>query len=156
MNKQQSIDFIKQTQTLVTDIVDRNRVIACAVAVALVKKQDIPSSPVEDPAAHYITNISPRLRQYLSDFNEGVVFDIRYAVEVARSLWMLRYYACHGSTVSMFKPEYSFIENFTAGSMTIPEDVKTLLNKHQSSIGLLAAFATNIFAETAAGMTVKA
>ncbi len=112
MKQQQALDFVKQYESLVPEAVDRSKVVASAVAVALVKCQDIPTSEVNDPSAHYINMVMPRLRAELSDFNEGVVFDIRYAVELARQLWMVRYFACHGVKVSMYKPEYSFIENF--------------------------------------------
>ena len=153
MNKQQSLDFIKQINSLVPDIVIRNRVVACAVAAALSKTQDIPSAPVQDPSAYYITNIQPRLRTQLSDFNEGVVYDIRYAVEVVRSLWLVRYHACHGSVVSMFKPENSFVENFTGASMVVPPDIASVLNTNQATIGLLGATISNYFKENQAGLT---
>lgn len=145
MNKQQSLDFIKQYETLVTDVTARSKVVASAVAVALVKCQDIPTSEVNDPSAHYINQILPRLRAELSDFNEGCVFDIRYALELARQLWFVRYYACHGVKVSMYKPEFSFIENFTGASQSISADMCDVLNKHQVAIGLLSATVCSMF-----------
>lgn len=144
MNQQQSLDFIKQTQTLVPEITERSKVVASAVAVALVKCQDIPTAEVTEPSSHYINMILPRLRAELSDFNEGVVFDIRYALELARQLWMVRYFACHGVKVAMYKPEYSFVENFTGASQALSEDMAALLNKHQVAIGLLAASVCSI------------
>lgn len=152
MKQQQAIDFTKQYETLVTEVIDRQKVVASAIAVALVKDQDIPTSAVNDPSAHYINQISPRLRIALSDFNEGVVFDIRYALELARQLWLVRYFACHGTVVSMFKPEFSFIENYMGASQALSQDLAAVLNKHQVAIGLLAASVTTIVASTKEGV----
>ena len=154
MNQVQSLEFLKQAQKQVPDAVERNKIVACAVAVALAKTQDIPTAPVEDAGSHYVNNISPRLRMQLSAFNEGVVFDIRYSNEVVRALWMLRYFACHGTKVQMYKPENSFAENFTGASQTIPPDVASVLDKNQMAIGLLATTVTAIFAEMAAAGAV--
>lgn len=147
MNAQQSLNFSQMASQAVANVTDRNKVVASAVALSIVKELSLPTAPVEDPAMHYIQMVLPPLRNKLSVFNEGVVFDIRFSLEVIRQLWMTRYSAAFGARITMFKPECSFIENFTGASHVISEDICKVLNEHQVAIGLLSAAATNIFAE---------
>jgi hypothetical protein len=147
MNAQQSLNFSQIASRAVANATDRSKVVASAVALSIVKELSLPTAPVEDPAMHYIQMVLPQLRNKLSAFNEGVVFDIRFSLEVIRQLWMTRYSAAFGSRISMFKPECSFIENFTGASHVISEDICTVLNEHQVAIGLLSAAASNIFQE---------
>lgn len=147
MNQQQSLEFIRQSNTLVTDALDRSKVVASAVAVALASAQDIPTSPVQDPAAFYINTISPRMRSQISAFNEGAVFDIRYSLDLARGLWLTRYFACHGVQTKMYKPENTFLENFTGAAQAVAPDIQALLNKYQAPIGLLATSVSTIMAD---------
>ncbi len=147
MNQQQSLDFIRQSNTLVTDSLDRAKIVASAVAVALACAQDIPTSPVQDPAAFYINTISPRMRSQMSAFNEGAVFDIRYALELARGLWLTRYFACHGVQTKMYKPENTFLENFTGAAQAVPPDMQAMLNRYQVAVGLLSTSVASIMVD---------
>lgn len=139
MNEQQSMQFAQLSQTSVPDVTVRGKVVACAIALAHVRDLGIPSAPVQDPGAHYVQMVLPPLRQQLSQFNEGVVFDIRFSLEVMRQLWLLRYSACFGARIQMFKPECSFVENFTGASHVMSEDICKVLDAHQVPIGLMAA-----------------
>lgn len=147
MNQQQSMQFQQMAASMVADVSERTKVVACAVAVALSRSQPLPTSPVQDASMHYVNMVAPPLRYKLSSFNEGVVFDIRMAQEVMRQLWLLRYSACFGAKVQMYKPENSFIENFTGASAVISTDIMEVLDKNQTAIGLLGAQVTNILAE---------
>lgn len=138
--------FNAAADVAIRDKMQRTRIIALAVALALSNEATIPSSQVDSAASHFITVIRPATDVALSAFNENVIFDCKAACDHFRSFWLLRYTAAHPTSRSLFSLADSFFESiFGVGSFMAPETV-AFLNAHKSEVLMVAMAAAEAFA----------
>lgn len=136
--KPEFLAFNTVCDNAIIDKMQCSRIIALGVAVALANSAPVPTSQVENPASHYVSNVLASVRTQLSCINENVVFDCKAALEQVRSLWLLRYTAAHPTSRPIYSTSGSFFENLIGvGSFVAPELVE-FANTHKQSVLLVA------------------
>jgi hypothetical protein len=81
--KIQDVDMLKKATSI-------------ALGVSIARMLPMPSTEVEFPESHYLTNVKMTANQYCCDFNEAIVVDVELVAETAgysngiiRPVWFL-------------------------------------------------------------------
>ncbi len=130
--------FLRAADATVKDASVRSRVLAAAVAVAVANGLALPTSAVDNVAAHFAANEQMGVARKIADVNESVVFDLAFSVELARSLWLVRYNAAHPVAKPIFSGPASFFEVFSGADRHIDETTCCFLTEHKQAIFTLA------------------
>lgn len=77
------------------DPTDRASIVTTALAFSASKHSSMPSNKVEDTEAFFNSTILPTITDFLSDWNENIIFSFREALVIARAFWMIRYNALY-------------------------------------------------------------
>ena len=95
----------------VGSIVDKPKVIAIAIGLAVASRLgSFPSSAVDNPGEHYVSNQSVCHGTAIYDFNEAVIFNRDLAVSIARAYWRYRY----GIIYSHYLPSFGNADFFSS------------------------------------------
>lgn len=95
------INFVEMVERLCPGTDGRGPLVAAAVATCVSRHLPIPTTAVQDPVSTFIDQVGTDVRTAISAVNEGVVFDTRYALELTRQLWLVRYYSAHPRLLPM-------------------------------------------------------
>lgn len=95
------INFVEMVERHCPGTDGRGALVAAAVATCVSRHLPIPTSAVQDPVSAFIEQFSTDVRAAISTVNEGVVFDTRYASELTRQMWLVRYYSAHPRLLPM-------------------------------------------------------
>lgn len=132
---------------VIADASMRSRITGSAIATAIAAAMPLPSSPVDDPSNHYLLQVTARVRQIVSEFNENLVFDLRGTLEQTRQLWLVRYTAAHPTARPIYNAQYGFFDSlFGVGTYIAPEQY-TFFNTNRDDILFLAAVVSAIMQE---------
>lgn len=142
---------------------DQGRIVAVAMAMAVVAKAPLPSSPVDNMADYYAMNVHQDAAKIISEINESVIFASHTALECVNTFWKLRYYAAHPVTLwvnwknAYYNParaaDGSSLENmdtfttFIGGAREISPDLMTFMNKYKCEIMDLTGFIISLVNE---------
>lgn len=136
----------RTADTVIKSPLDRSRIVAAAVAVAVAAQVGLPSSPVEDASLYYTQQALARLEATLGEFNENLVFDLSLALQYARQFWMTRYRAAHPEASSFVMSSCGFFETLSGVPLHVsPQDVQ-FLNANKDAVLQLAAAAAGVLA----------
>ena len=140
--------FVQAADLHVSDATLRSRTLAAAVAVAVASTLALPTTEVDNIAAHYANTEQVAVARKVAEFNENVVFDVSVATDLVRALWMVRYHAAHPSAKPMFGSDCTFFEIFCGAHRYIDEDTCCFLNENKKPVLLLAGVACEILCAT--------
>lgn len=143
--KPQYIEFLNQANRVVADPLIRSQVIAAAVAVALARSTNLPSSEVENAEGYFTGQLLPVIQRQISAFNEEVVFDTTACLSQTRQLWHLRYGSAFG-VAGMLPPECTagFFDSFTGVDRFIDDKFKVFACENGAAIASLSSFALGV------------
>ncbi|MNU19703.1 hypothetical protein D3C71_79360 [compost metagenome] len=142
--KVQYLPLIQAADLHITDAGARSRIIAAAVASAIANSLALPTTEVENVSSHYAQTLQIPVSRQVAEFNENVVFDLPYAVNLVRALWLIRYTAAHPSSKPIFGGECSFFETFIGVSLYVDAETCCFLTEHKKAICVLAMGACDI------------
>jgi len=128
------LPLVQQMEGLVPDAVIRPKVIAAVVATAVAYGLSIPSAKVDSPISHYVQTNFTGVMNTLSDINEKIVFDLKYAESLVRSIWHVRYNACHLPAGCFLAGKYDFFCSMIGVDNVISEADYAMLFEHKSAI----------------------
>lgn len=132
---------------------DQGRIVAMAVAYAVSAQASIPSSPVDDVAQYFNTQVQQGAIVKISQLNEGVLFAAKSALEFVNVFWKQRYYSAHPSITieaSQFalslhasvkeeeRQAFDFSTIMSGGLVTMSIETAKFLNKYKLEIAILA------------------
>ena len=143
------LDLQKQAENQVANPMDRSRVLASAIAVAIVGSQHLPSSEVDSAELYYTNQLMPLVRRRVDDFNKTLTFDISACLDQVRQLWHLRYAAAYGNLMTMPDAGSNFFNKFTGVDKFVSSDFYAFANQNASAITNLSFFAASILNELA-------
>ena len=141
------MNFAQQADQTIIDAGSRSKIIAMAVAVALSNANHIPSSEVGNVNEYFNTQVLPKIRMMIGEFNENVVFDAAGAVEYTKTFWMLRYTAAHPVSSPIYNYDCSFFEAMMGVGTFVSSDTNVFCEKFKVAILALSTSAAIIFAE---------
>lgn len=95
MTNLEYVELQKFLNERVKDYSLRKKTISIALGVALSRWHPIPTSTVEFPQEHFSFNVLGGVNQEIASFNELITIDFDLVSEVARSFWLIRYYAAN-------------------------------------------------------------
>jgi hypothetical protein len=129
-------DLNRLAQSLPCDVSIRSKVLACGVALALAYKLPLPSGPVADPDNFYNMQVSALVNDPMSEINEGVVFDLKAAVEYCRTFWLMRNAAAHdgGQFVFAQNSPYGFFDTILGAGIYVGDVMHTFVNEQKIGI----------------------
>lgn len=130
------IPFINAMQSLRCDISTRQRIAAVAIGYAAACNSPLPSGEVASAGEHYDANIRPLVRQVVSRFNEGILFDLALAQDFARNFWMMRYDAVH-SCPRMDQIPGNFFCSVFGVAKYFSEEQQQFCNQHNQDIAFV-------------------
>lgn len=145
------IDMINQVEIQATDAVDRARIVAAAVAVAISRTRPIPSAPVVSPPSYFVDQVLPQALSLIDEYNEEIILDVKYCTEMLRTFWMVRYTAAHNSHAVVPAGSYTFFETMMGVPNMVAEVDMCFFAKYQLPIYLLAVYAQNVIDEKKGG-----
>lgn len=129
------LEFSRNVDRAVTDASSRSRIIAVAVGIAIASKLSMPSLAVEvDPSNYFLGTIAQASNDYISRFNEEVVFDTRYCREVLRSFWLLRYSAAYPGAQFFAPPTLGFVDSVVGATLYLAPEMHEFCNEHKEVI----------------------
>jgi len=139
--KQHYIEFVTQAQHQVVEPLLRSRIIAAAVAVAVAQANPLPSSEVSHAGEYFTNQVMPAAMNAISEFNENVVFDTRYALDIVRQLWQLRYWTAFQQTENIILKGECFFSSYTGIDVVISDAVRAFMDQNAKTVVSLSLFA---------------
>jgi len=138
------LPFFEAANMHVKDASARSRILAAAVAVAISNSLPLPSTEVENVSSEYGHTLSASVARTAAAFNENVVFDLPYALELARALWFVRYTAAHPCSKPIYGSGCGFFETYIGVHLYVSDAVCEFLNEHRAPICILAGVACDV------------
>lgn len=118
----------------VESTIDKPKVIAIAIGLAVASKLGaFPSSEVDNPGEHYVSNQSVCHGNAIYSFNEAIIFNRDLAVSTARAYWRYRYDIIYGKYFRSFSNTDFFSGITNVGFHFQPNDIE-FMNKYASQI----------------------
>jgi hypothetical protein len=142
--KAQFVPFLAATNSQISELENRSRIIATAVALAISRVVSLPSTAVDAPGTHYNFTVLPEVHHLVGEFNEEVVFDVRLALAATREFWMLRYHAAHVEVFVQVDPAAGFYDNLIGVATYVDKDTCCFNNQHLVAIYTLAGQALGL------------
>lgn len=133
-------------ETLVQSPADRGRVLAAVIATSVVSKLSMPSNQVESAQLYYADNHNYIVGGKLSEVNEGIIYDVVYADELVRKIWLMRYNAAFAIRPNPTQCGCFFSALFAIADQISDEDRK-FLDKYSCEIFELRTFFENLVAQ---------
>lgn len=124
----------KAADSITFPIGQRSRVLAATIGSVLARQCALPTSQVESATSYFTSTHGLATRGVLSDANEGLVFDLTYAMEVTRTLWLVRYYAAHPQLFTVYDESRSFMDMITGASQHVSQEMGELLENNKKTI----------------------
>lgn len=123
------LNLNNQIAALCPDVLQRSKVVAAAIGVALSRSAPLPSSPVDEPGNYYNLQVLSSIKDAVGSINENLVIDCKDALEWTRNLWMIRYSAAHPQAyVTMGVTSGNFLEALVNADVLLSVDARGLLN----------------------------
>lgn len=141
------LPFTQLADHVITDAISRARIVATTLALAASNLAALPTSAVDNPENHFQMQVLPAIRNTLSAFNENVVFDMRCALECARTFWMLRYTAAYPGVRPFSRDDCNFFDALHGVTVLVSDDMCTFVNTHKKAIFQLLISAQGILAQ---------
>jgi hypothetical protein len=138
------IPFIKETDTIITDITEKSKIISAALGLALSNLSHFPTSEVDNPTTYFNFNVLPTSKYILSEWNEDVIFDVKECVEQMRMFWLIRYTAAYPLSRPIYSFKLDFFETLIGVNTFTSECNHEFLDKYKNQILALSVIATNI------------
>lgn len=142
--KAQYLPFIQAADLHIKDAGSRSRILAAAVATAVANGLALPTTEVENVSSHFAQTLQMAVSRQIAEFNENVVFDLPYAVNLVRALWLIRYTAAHPSSKPVFGGDCSFFETFVGVHLYIDDETCCFLSENKAAIYIVAMAACDI------------
>jgi hypothetical protein len=129
------LDFARNADRLVTDPSNRGRILATAVGIALASKLPLPSLQLDiSPENYFNTQVGLGAMDYISRFNEEIIFDTRYCREVVRAFWLLRYAAAYPGAQFNAPPTLGFVDSVVGATLYLAPEMHQFCNDHKDAI----------------------
>lgn len=121
-------------------------VLAASIALAVSSSMSLPTTEVENPSEHYLTQVQEGARGLICQFNENLVFDLQAALTYARQFWLLRYTAAHPLQQPVYALQYGFFDTLCGVGLHVPAELHDGLNEHKAKVFTLASAARAVVA----------
>jgi hypothetical protein len=133
------IKFNQRLNTLVQDASQRQKVLAAAVATVAAKRVGLPSAETTDIHGYFMDNGMSKSYDLIDYVNEGSVFNTKWAVELTKRFWQVRYNAAFPKPFLITQKANScfFSSLIGVASVVSPEEIE-FLNKWNDEIFSLA------------------
>jgi hypothetical protein len=144
--------FVEAANAAQVDHLNKSKAVAAAVAMAVASMQPLPSSEVSEPSGYYNQTHAISARQLVGELNEEFIFDVTYAIALARAFWISRYTACYSGLRVIFPQSDFFNTFFGVNANFSPEQVEQLNGSAQAVFsihnGVVAALQQRIARDT--------
>lgn len=129
------LEFSRAVDRTVTDASTRGRIIAVAVGIAISRKINLPSLALEvEPSNYFNAQMAMGANEYISKFNEEVVFDTRYCREAVRTFWLMRYAAAYGEAQFHTPPNLGFVDSVAGATLYLAPDMHEFCSANKEAI----------------------
>jgi len=128
------IPFLEKSNLLITDVVQRARIIESSIAIAISKNSVFPTAPLEDPANFYITQVLGNVRNCVSGWNENLIFDLKSCVDQVRAFWMIRYAAAFPADFVFNITKDCFFSSLFSVSLHLPAEQQEFMEQYKNEI----------------------
>jgi hypothetical protein len=118
--------------------VDRSKIVATALGLAVSALSTLPVTEVDSPAGHFTLQVLPEINNIVSEFNENTVIDCKLVVESARAFWMMRYTAAHPVSRPVYSINCTFFESLGGVGLYFSPEQVALYNLYKEQILTLA------------------
>lgn len=145
--KTQYLAFGQRADELIAQPLDKSRVLALAMGLAMGQHLPLPTSPVTSPESHYTVNCAAQAQRELSCMGENIIFNCQVALDFARSIWLMRYQVLHGCVNSLTPRQYGFFDTIAFVGMYFSEDEHKFVNQYKEAVLQLSALACEYLQE---------
>ncbi len=84
---------------------DRKKILSIAVGITAGRSVELPEKSVPIPNEYYRSDKERAIKDYIYSVNEQIILNTDFAISVARSYWMIRYYSVYPDPINMIVSE---------------------------------------------------